>query len=230
MPGVPVRMSYTIDLKRISIQVYRGILKNQNLLPGRRSLLNALEERFRRMADAGIGNLFELKNNLSTPQKLSALSAKTKIPEDYLVILKRELSSFDQKPVPISDFPGVNEQTVHRLLEHSIKTSKDFYNMFMAAGGDEAISSKTGVGEIALNELYSLCNLVRINGVGAAAARTLYESGYKNIEEIAHADPGDLLNRISETNSVGHYYNAKLGIKDAQFVIDFAKLLFEFLV
>jgi hypothetical protein len=224
IPGV-VRMGYAIDLKQISIQEYKEILKNQNLLPGRRSLLDALEEKFSRIADAGIGNLFELKNSLSTPHKLSALSAKTNIPEDYLVILKRELSSLDQKPVPISDFPGVSEQTVHRLLEHSIKTSKDFYNMFMTARGGEVISVKTGVGNDEIDELYSLCNLVRINGVGVAAARTLYESGYKDIAEIAYANAGDLLSRISETNSVGHYYNAKLGIKDAQFVIDFAKLL-----
>jgi hypothetical protein len=218
-------MGYAIDLKQMSLQEYREILKNQNLLPGRKSLLDELEERFREIADAGIGNLYELKNRLSTPRKLSALSAKTNIPEDYLVILKRELSSLDQKPIPISVFPGVSEQTVQRLLEHRIKTSKDLYNLFATAEEIEAISIKTGVGEIELAELYSLCNLVRINGVGAAAARTLYESGYKDIAEIAHATAGNLLNRISETNSVGHYYKAKLGLKDAQFVIDFARLL-----
>jgi hypothetical protein len=36
-----------------------------------------------------------------------------------------------------------------------------------------------------------------------------------------------LLNRISEANSDGRCYNANFGIKDAQFVIAFAKLLYE---
>lgn len=218
-------MSYAIDLRQVSIQAYKNILKSQNLLPGRRILLQKLDERFREIADTGISNLFELKSSLSTPRKLSALSVETSIPEDYLVILKRELGSLDQKPVPLSDFPNVSEQTVHRLLEHSIKTSKDLYSLFMTAGGAKAISAKTGVSDSELNELYSLCNLVRINGIGTAAARILHESGHRDIDVIAGADAGDLLNRISETNSIGHYCNAKLGLQDAQFVIDFAALL-----
>lgn len=221
-------MGYTFDLTQISVEDYKKVLKNQNLLPGRRCLLDRLDERFGQIADAGIGNLFELKNSLSTPHKLSALSAKTEIPEDYLIILKRELSSLDQKPVPLSDFPNVSEQTVRRLLEHNVKTSKDFFNLYVTAGDANAICIQIDIDNDELDELHSLCNLVRINGVGAAAARTLYEGGYKNITEIAHANAEDLLYRITAANSVGHYYKAKLGLKDAQFVIDSAKLLFHF--
>ncbi len=218
-------MGYSIDLKQISLQKYMEMLKNQNLLPGRRILLDELEAKFQRMAGADIRNLFELKSSLSSPQKLSAFAAKTDISEDYLVILKRELGSLEQKPVPISDFPGISKQTILKLSEHNIKTSKALYSLFLTEGDMEAISGKTGISRNELDELYCLCNLVRINGVGAAAARTMYESGYKDIAEIAAADAGDLLKRISEVNSVGHYYNAKLGKKDTQFVIDFAILL-----
>lgn len=177
MSGGFVHMGYAMDLKQITIQAYREILKIQNLLPGRRCLLDGLDEKFMSMADAGIDNLFALKSSLSTSDRLSALTKKTNIPEEYLVILKRELNSLDQKPVPISDFPGVSEQTVRSLSACKIKTSKDLYNLIETTGEAEAICASTGIGKSELDELYALCNLVRINGVGAAAARTLYESG-----------------------------------------------------
>lgn len=220
-------MGYAIELKQISIQKYMEILRNQNLLPGRRILLEELEVKFRRITAVGIGNLHELKNSLATPQKLSVFSAKTAISEDYLIILKRELGSLAQKPVPISEFPGVSGQSVLKLAKHNAKTSKDFYNMCPADGDMEAMTRKTGISMNELIELYCLCNLVRINGVGAIAARTMYESGYKYIVEIAHADAGELLDRISEVNSAKQYYNAILGKKDMQFVIDFANLILD---
>jgi len=51
------------------------------------------------------------------------------------------------------------------------------------------------VGE--LQELSSLCNLVRVNGIGAIAARTIYEGGYKSIGEIAHAKAAELLESMN---------------------------------
>jgi len=57
------------------------------------------------MAKTGIQNLAELKNNLSPANRLTAFSEKTGVTENYLTILKREMRSLEQKPVPISDFP-----------------------------------------------------------------------------------------------------------------------------
>lgn len=138
-------MGYSMDLKQISLQKYMEILKNQNLLPSRRILLDGLEAKFQRIAGADITNLLELKTSLSSSMRLSAFAAKTNIPEDYLVILKRELGSLEQNPVPISDFPGISKQAVLKLSEHKLKTSKDLYSVFLAEGDMEAISERTGV-------------------------------------------------------------------------------------
>lgn len=138
-------MGYTIELKQISIQKYLEILRNQNLLPGRRILLEEPDEKFRRITGAGIGNVHELKNSLSTPQKLSAFSSKTAISENYLVILKREIGSLEQKPVPISEFPGVSGHISLKLSERSVKTSKDIYDICQADRNMEEVSRKTGI-------------------------------------------------------------------------------------
>ena len=70
-----------------------------------------------------------------------------------------------------------------------------------------------------------MCNLVRINGIGPAAARTIYEGGYRSIDEIACAKSMELLERMNAVNADKQYYKAKLGEKDMQFVIDAANMI-----
>lgn len=56
-------MGYSVDLNQISIFQYMDILKNQNLFPGRKILLENMEENFRRLDDAGIQNLAYVQIN-----------------------------------------------------------------------------------------------------------------------------------------------------------------------
>ena len=206
-------MGYSVDLTKISINKYRDVLKKQNLLPGRRMLLENLDENFKRIANEDVHNLSELKSSLSSKQRLSAFAAKIGLSEDYLTILKREMGSMEQKPVPLSDFPGISGDTTSALLNKGIKTSKDMYEA--GVKGDE------------YHELNSLCNLVRINGVGAVAAKTLYEGGYKSVADIAGAKAEELLDGMNVVNADKKYYKANLGEKDMQFIIDAANLILE---
>ena len=104
-----------------------------------------------------------------------------------------------------------------------IVTSKDVFSI--NPDNISAVSREMGIEMSALQELISLCNLVRINGIGAMAARTIYESGYKNIVEIAHAKAAELLEKINAVNIDKQYYKANLGEKDMQFIIDAANMI-----
>jgi len=203
------------------------MLKTQNLLPGRRILLENLEQNFRSMANIGILTLAELKSNISSANRLSAFAEKTGVPENYLTILKREMGSFEQKPVPISDFPDISANTVSILLNKNIKTSKNVYDLAINPDNILIISREMGIEVDELQELNSLCNLVRINGIGAIAARTIYEGGYKSIVEIAHAKATELLSNMNSVNVNKQYYKANLGEKDMQFIIDAANIILE---
>ncbi len=209
-------MGYNVDLKRISILCYMETLKKQNLLPGRRILLENIEENFRGIAQSGVRNLAELKRNLSSAGKLSAFSAKTGIPENYLIILKREMGSLEQKPVAVADFPNIAEAIISILRNKGIKTSKDVFNLTIDRDTVSSVSNELGVAEDELLELNSLCGLVRINGIGPAAARTIYESGYKSIGEIANAKAAALLASMNKVNADKQYYKAKLGELEAE--------------
>ncbi|MDD2249264.1 MAG: DUF4332 domain-containing protein [Methanocorpusculum sp.] len=220
-------MSYSIDLTGVSLQNYLEILKKQNLLPGRRILLDDLETNFQRIADAEISSLSALKKALSSPEKLSKFAERTHISKEYLIILKREIGSLEQKPVKISDFPGLDGKTVQILSEHGIKTSKDVYSAFRNEVTERSLREKSGISRNELGEVCSLSDLVRINGVGAAAARTMFQAGYTTIKDIASADAEELLEQISAVNENEQYYHARLGKKDMQFVIDSAALLLD---
>ena len=123
--------------------------------------------------------------------------------------MKREIGSLEQKPVSLADFPGIDGSLLDQLSELGLITSKDYWNQ------------KQGF----TDELFCLCDLVRINGVGPLAARAFYEAGYQSALDVSEADPQEMLEKVSEVNEIHRYYKARLGIKDMQFCIDFARLL-----
>ena len=206
---ISIGMGYTLPLEQISLADYQQLLQKQNLLPGRRMLLDQIEERFALLVSCGIATAAQLAAALASPNKLSALAAKTGIPEDYLTLLRRELGSLSQKPVPLSDFPGCDKAQIQQLADSGIRNSREYW---------ENSVEREGV-------LFALCDLVRINGVGAVAARAFYEAGFVSVAAVAGATASDMLSRVSAVNEKAGYYKAKLAEKDMQFCIDYAKLL-----
>ena len=205
-------MGYCLDLSLISIEEYKNLLKHQNLLPGRRILWEEIDTRFAAIAAQGIANLAQLSKRLSSAQKCTDFAAATGIADEYITILRRELGSMEQKPVPLSAFPGLDAQVVSALAKEGILHSRDYFERGAAVD----------------QELLSLCDLVRINGVGAVAARAFYEAGYRSASDVAAAKAAELLSQVTAINNANGYYKAKLGENDMQFCIDFAKLLMQY--
>ena len=202
-------MKYNLDLECLSLEEYKILLTQQNLLPGRRLLWENIDNNYASFEKRNIRTVGQLKKSLSTPLKIAALSSESGIAEDYLVILKREIGSLDQKPVPLSAFPGIDSSLLAKLGGTGLKTSKDYWEQKQNTS----------------DELFCLCDLVRINGVGPVAARAFYEAGYQSAHEVAAASAEAMLEKISAVNEANQYYKAKLGMKDMQFCIDFALLL-----
>jgi len=205
-------LQYNLDLSVISIEEYKKILKLQNLLPGRRILWQNIDHNFEIIGRQNVLDIADLKKLLSTKQKLTTFATVTGISEAYLIILKREIGSLEQKPIAISCFPGIDGEVVSKLKIKGIVNSKEYYE------SEQHIS----------DELFCLCDLVRINGIGAVAAKSLFEAGYQTVEEVANADATVMLKRMTKVNEIKGYYKAKLGIKDMQFCIDFASLLIKY--
>ncbi len=123
-------MKYTLDLERMSIQEYKTLLKQQNLLPGRRILWQDIDKKFSVFESREIRTVAQLKKSLSTAAKIADIEATSDISEEYLVILKREIGSLEQKPVPLSGFPDIDPSLVAKLGCAGLKTSKDYWEQF----------------------------------------------------------------------------------------------------
>jgi hypothetical protein len=205
-------MPYQLDLSAITIAAYKELLKNQRLLPGRRLLGQEMDAHFAAITGQGGADVARLKKRLSSPAKLTAFAAATGIPEPYWTLLKREIGSLEQKPVPIASFPDLDAATVADVSARGLRNSKEGY---------ESDLPRTG-------ELFCLCDLVRINGVGAVAAKAFYEADYRSVADVAAAEAVTMLQRVTMVNERKGYYQAKLGEKDMQFCIDFASLLVKY--
>ena len=202
-------MPFQPDLSMLSLAAYRELLQHQNLLPSRRMLLEGLEEKFARLQSHGIHSVAELLRALSTPAKIESAAAAIGIPINYLKVLKREAGALQPKPIPLRDFPGLPPEQLASLEAEGIKTSKAYC---------EAVREPDG-------ELYALCNLARINGVGANAAKMLFDAGYRSPADVAAATAEAMLSQIAADNTSHKYYQGTLGLKDMQFCIDMANLL-----
>lgn len=221
-------MPYGVDLSKITIDQYKEILKKQVLLPSRKLLQSNIDETFKTIRRDGVHTLLDLKQALSTSGRMTSFSERLNIPMDYLTLLRREIGSFEPKSVRLAEFPEIPMDTLQAMRQNGLMTSKDFFD-FCQENSDKAITSfklALSMGEI--EKLCCLSNLVRINGVGAVAARSFLEAGYKCLPSIAETSAEVMLERVKAVNDKKQYYKNPLGLKDMQYVIDYAKLIVSF--
>ncbi len=218
-------IKYNINLKEMDILKYKIFLKKQYLIPSREILNENIDDKFKIFEKYGFKNVLDLKKAISTKTKINKLSDETKISSEYLNILRRELGTFDKKGILFKDFPIVNNDTIKKLDENGIKNTKYFYECYYKENNEKKISNKLKIPIESIMCLISLSTLVRINGIGALAATTFYEAGYQNIEDIINSTKEEMLEKITKINNEKKYYKAKLGLKDMQFIIDYANLI-----
>ena len=75
-----------------------------NYCLGRSILKDDLQNRFCLIRSEGVNNIKELLENLKTKKKMDEFAFKTKLPLDYLLILKRDVKSYLTNPVNLNIF------------------------------------------------------------------------------------------------------------------------------
>ncbi len=212
-------MGYSVNLNRLSVKAYKDHLLSIELLPSRRVLLDAIDRHFSAISDCGIDDIGAFMQAVSTPKKLSDLSRKASISEDYLKILKREIGGLLPKSIALSEFDMLTSDMLEELKSAGMRSSKDFYEAYSHSG-------VSGLTKEDCDRLFALCGLVRINGIGALAAKIFFEAGYVSAADIASADPQSMADKFNALNDEKHYYDGqRLGIKDMTFCIVHAKML-----
>jgi len=179
-------MAYCINLKKISINDFYKKLKNQRLLPSRMLLKENIDLNFQKIEEEGIKDLYALKEILINPKKSAFFGQKYKIPEEYLILLKREISALETKVLPIKEVIN-DDSIVKKLNEMGIKTSKDFFETKLSND-----YSELGLSYEELIRYKAYADLIRINGFRTVAARMFYDAGFISAEDVAAANSEEM--------------------------------------
>lgn len=217
--------TFSIDLKNISLGEFQKMIETAVLLPGRKILKEDLAARFEILAGAGVENLADLLNKSNTDKKMAALAGKTGLPEEYLIILKREAGSFLSKPVNLNEYPGVKPALIDKLLQKGIKNSRQLFEKAGNKAERTAISAQLSVSESELLNLLELADLTRINGVGPVFAVMLQLAGLLSVKDMQNADTEVLFAQLMKINTQGNYTKAVFTEKDLQSCVRFARFM-----
>ena len=218
-------MGYYIDLKTISIDKYKHMLKTSQLIPSWKILEENMDENFELLKKNNINNLEQLVNTLKDKDKIYKFSQENKIPQDYLIVLKRVATGYKQKPNKIQDFPCINKDTILELEKIGIKNTAKLYEKVLSKKDREKLSQETKINENEIIKLTYLSDLSRIRWVNHTFAYVLLEAGYNSAQEIAQEDHIALYEKVKELNEKRKLFNAHIGVRDMKMCIESAQYL-----
>ena len=104
-----LQSDYYLDLSEFSLEKLKTLFEYTRLLPSQQILLVNIDERFACLEQSGIENLQQLQIALKTKSYVQSFALATGLPVDYLTVLRREVNSYQPKPVNLKEFPGVKQ-------------------------------------------------------------------------------------------------------------------------
>jgi len=217
--------SYSIDPDLVSLEEFRELTAGRNMLPGRIMLQERMEERFGLLKASGIESLGMLLRFLASKSKIESYAERTGFMTQYLTLLKREAGSYLASPFPLSNFPGFPFEYTELLKSRGIKHTKDLYEQAQTKQQQAQMAADTGIPSYRIEELFSLCDLSRISGVGGVFARTIYEAGIRSVEELAGTAISTQLSRYRKVIEKYNYAAGNLGEEDIRYGIHYARVI-----
>ena len=218
---------YTLDARLLSLERFFELTRSKKMIPSRVILQDNIHERFQSLEDHGIENADQLIKALGSKEKIVEAASSTGIPEQILVLLKREAGSYLAKPFPLSDLPGIPFEYTEVLRSRGIRNTRDFFESVQTARQRKQVSAITGIPENRLKEIFCLCDLSRITGVGWLYSRIIYDSGIRSTREFAETDASVHIMKYRETIEKYGYKTETLGEEDMQYCIDYARVILE---
>lgn len=216
-------MGYYIDLEKISIDKYRGILKSADLLPSRMILKENIDTNFDIIKNQNIRHVDELLKLLNNKKKLHDFSNQSDLNENYLTILIREIKSHRQKPNNIRDFQSITDDVILKFENIGIKNTLQLFNKVLTPKSRIEISKQYGIDKNEVLKLTKLTDLSRIRWVNHTFAYVLFEVKYDTVEKVANADFLELYDTIKQLNEERKIYKGHIGVHDMKLCVEAAK-------
>ena len=216
-------MGYYIDLKNISIDQYRDILKKADLLPGRMALKENIDNNFYIIKSQKISHVGELQQALKNKKKLQDFSKQSGLPEAYLTLLIREVNSIHPKPNNIKDFPDTQDKVLSALEKKGIKNTLQLYDYIQTSLARHELANSSGIEEKEILRLTKLTDLSRIRWVNHTFAYVLLEAGYDAAEKVARAGYEVLYEAVKQLNEERNIFKGRIGLHDMKLCVEAAQ-------
>jgi predicted flap endonuclease-1-like 5' DNA nuclease len=202
-------------------------LEKADLIPSQLPLLDGIDKNLAALKKAGVQNLEDLSRNLRGSKGPASLAAKSGLSADYLVLMRRTIEGFRPKPLPLRDYPGIDDAAVRALAESGIVDSKSLYEAALGKKARTALAKSTGIAAKTVEEFANLSDLSRIQWVGSTFARVLYVAGFISPTQIAAADPVAVYDAVMRANEANKLYRGKIGLRDIKRLVKLASELDE---
>jgi hypothetical protein len=216
---------FNLDPGQMTLDHFKELTRNKRLVPGRVALQEQMDERYEILERSGIESLGDLLRLLNTRSKIENFSKRSGLSADYLVLLRREAGSYLAKPFPLSDFPGIPYEYTESLKSKGIKSTSDLFEKLQSEHQQVEMAAGTGIPVYRLKELFSLCDLSRITGVGGLFARVIYEAGIRSLSEFAQTEASSQVMKYRSVIKKYNYPAAIPGIDDIRYCIDYARIV-----
>lgn len=212
---------FQIDLEKYSLTKFKRSLKTRHVVPSRKILQDDLDSRFAVLEGMGIASLKALIDALKTKPKIEAFAQASGLPTEYLTLLGREARSYLSKPLRLDKLPGLDAKHLGRLAEAGLQNSKQFFLQAQGMDQRKELAEETGLAIEELNEIFALCDLSRIYGVGPVFARMIYDLGVRSAGDFLRHSAADFVRMYEEQTQK----KADFSLAEIQFSLDLAKEL-----
>lgn len=210
-----------LDEQSIGLEELRVRLRETDLIPSQRPLLDDIERRFALLDQAGVSSVAQLQRQLKSPDSLNALAERSHIDAEYLVLLKRAVRGFFPKPRAFKDVHWLDQSVVSSLIDAGIKKTDQFSN---AATIDiSGLQRQLQLSEAAMSDVLALSDLCRVQWVSPGFAGALIAAGYRTADALAAADPDTVHEAVAAANAQSVYYNGSVGLRDIGRVVQAAR-------
>jgi len=216
-------MTYHMEANSISLDQLRERIEATDLVPSRAALTDGIGEKMNALQEQGITTLACLRDELKNARRLTAVSEKTGIDSQYLILLRREIQGYFPKPVALREFDWLPKDEIVKLEQRGIGDTAVLYEMTVSPQKRAELVKSTGVDSAALEALARLANLMRVQWVSPTFARMLIAAGYESADQVAAADADDLCKALARVNAGSRFFKGKIGLRDTKRLIQAAR-------
>lgn len=129
-------------------------------------------------------------------------------------MLRREVNSYQPKPISLKDFPTVTPENACKLDQIGIKNTRQLFPNVLTPKERYEFAQKNQIAYEDILELTKLTDVARLKWVGPKFAALLITSPYDTVQKVAGSDYEELYLALLRVNEEQAVYQGKFGLED----------------